>query len=311
MIEAIEDQRATGLASSSYPNLEPIVRELHTGWKLYAPLGMHHLMTEVGQVRTFRANLLDNGQSFCHAQVRRVRSIAEGVENQDVDATQQLDGAGRNGFRIRHVGDRAAAETVYRPPTVVDRDGDDLVPEEVERTVELVQAQIRFPAVERQGLAERVAVANAQFASRFRVRVDGQRRLRQVVELAQVVEPADMISVRVREENSLDTTQTGCNRLEAEFRGSIDQHVVFPEVQHCRRARSSIARIDRGAGSAAAPDDGYSVGGSCSEKCQSEHARSTTLVAPILRLWLPEDESPQQIGTDDTRSMVGRCRSFR
>ncbi len=268
-------------------------------------------MTEVGQVCPFRANLLDNGQSFCHAQVRRMGSIAECVENQDSDATQQLDGARRNGFRIGHVGDRAAAEAVHRPPTVVDRDGDDLVPEEVEGTNELVQAEIRFPAVERQRLAERVAVANTQFTSCFRICVDGQRRLCQVVELAQIIETGDMISVRVREENSLDMTQAGGDRLQAKFRSSIDQHVVFPEMQHCRRARSSIAWIDRGAGSAAASDDGYSVGGSCSEKCQSEHARSTTLVAPTLRLWLPEDESPQQIGTDDTRSTLGRCRSFR
>jgi len=268
-------------------------------------------MTDVGQVCPFRANLLDNGQSFCQAQVRRVGSIAEGVENQNVDATQQLDGASRDGFRIGHIGDRAATEPVHRPPTVVDRDGDDLVPQEVERTVELVQAKIRFPTVERQGLAERVAVANAQFASCFRIRVDGQRCLCQVVELAQIIEPGDMVSVCMCEEHSLDMTQAGCDRLETKLRSSIDQHVVFPEVQHGRRTRSSIAWIDRGAGPATASDDGYSVGGSCSEKCQAEHARSTALVAPILGLRPPEDQPPGQIGTDDTRSALGHCRSFR
>lgn len=272
---------------------------------------MNNLVAHVSEIGLSWPKYLDNGQSFRQTQMRRVRTVAKRVQHQNLDATQQRERCGRYRFRVSDVGERPTAESVNCPAAMQNGYRDNGVAEKLEGAVELIQAQVWFPAVERQWIAECVPEARAEFTRCCRIGVDWQRGLRQVVELAEIVESSDMIGVSVGEQDSVDTGQPTSECLEPELRRSIDEDIPFAEMQYGRAACPPVARVDRRTGVAVTTDHRYAVRGSRSQKGQSQHSHRLTCRSPFpTRLWLAEDQPPVRTGTDDTRFLSRYCRSF-
>ena len=99
---------------------------------------------------------------------------------------------------------------------------------------------------------------------------------RKLIEAAQIVESARVVSVRVSEEHRVDPVQTDGQGLQAELRGRIDQHNVIIESHDSRRASAAVAHIVRSADGALAPDDRDAVRGAGAEKRDLSHEERRT-----------------------------------
>ena len=131
-------------------------------WQLGSRLLVSELMAEVNEIRHARLQPFDHADRFGQAQVGGVWPFTQGVEDQHIQPFEQRHRGIRDCFGVGDIGEITESKPEHRRAAVRDRDGDNVAPEEIERCVDLVQDQIWFSAVEREGVFERVGESFSQ-----------------------------------------------------------------------------------------------------------------------------------------------------
>ncbi len=68
---------------------QPIICQFYTGRQARIGRGMRQIVTDVCEVRACRGEPLDNGERFGDGEMGRMRSIAQGVEHEEIDAVEE------------------------------------------------------------------------------------------------------------------------------------------------------------------------------------------------------------------------------
>ncbi len=155
-----------------------------------------------------------------------VGAVAEGVENEDVEAVELFQAFGRDAVGVGAVGDvaDAEAEDVEARP-VVQADGSDFCAEQVEGfEADGVKGELWGRAgvgglAVAEGVVERFA--NAVFDERLAVERDGMAEVER--EEAKIVEAKDVVGVLVGEEDGVDDADLLAEELLAEVGRGVDQ----------------------------------------------------------------------------------------
>jgi len=94
----------------------------------------------------------------------------------------------------------------------------------------------------------------------------------------QIVEPENVVGVKVREQRGVHHAHFRANELQPQLGRRVDQNVSLRHPQESGAAIALIARIDRRANGAIAADHRYADGGASAEEfedARSCHAKST------------------------------------
>jgi len=277
-----------------------------------APVAVKHFMADVCQIGSLRAELLDNGERFRQTQMCRMRAIAQRVEHEDFDTAEEFERRSRDRFGVGDVRERPTTESIDRPVTVPHRDRDDPAPEQFERPGEFMQLDVRLPTVKGERVAEGVPEPCPKFAGCLRIGEHRNGSLPEIVELTQIVEPTDVIGMRVREQDGVEARQAHCERLEAQLRCSVDQNRAIAEVQDGGTTSPAVAWVDRRARTAPATDHRYPVRCPSTQECQPQHGSGSFSWFHWRPFgWSLGDQLPARTGTDDTPPANVHCRWFR
>src|SRR5690606_20054562 len=113
----------------------------------------------------------------------------------------------------------------------------------------------------------------AQDGSSIGTGIDRKMRLRELVEAAQLVEPAGMVGVGMGEKHRVNLADAEVQRLEAELGGGVDEQMEIAPNEIGGGAVAEIARISGRANVALATDHGHAVGGAGTKECEGEHRK--------------------------------------
>ena len=191
-----------------------------------------------------------------HGGVSGVRLVAQGIEEEHVEAAEHGEGGFRDIAMVRQVGRAAEAKAVDHLAAVQDGHGLKLHAEEIEGgTVHDAGFQLGdvrfFPAA-----VEDVLEAALDGGHGFGRGEDGDLSLLPVVEGAHVVEAHQMVGVGVREEHRIQVSDARAQRLRAEIGRGIDQYVAARVAQEDRGPEAVIPRIGGSADVAMTADGG-------------------------------------------------------
>src|SRR5208337_739299 len=254
---------------------------------------------KVGQDRPARAHRLDFRQRVVEAEMRRVRTIAQRVDDPHLEPLEKPPAGLRNAFDVRRVGEGAKAE-----------------PERVDvAVVEVERRRFDCPALSLD--PARAAGGEAQVGCDRRVRTtlcrlkyigkgvaDGQRRRLVhehvdtppglLVERSQIVDPMRVIGVRVGDQYGIDVLDVGLDQLLAQIRSRIDERgrdaVRADAFDERGRAAAAVARIGRVARAPPLLDAGNARRGAAAEDGQAK----------------AQGEAPPRSSFRKTRSVLAR-----
>ena len=115
---------------------QPIIRQLHTGGQAGAGGGVRQIVADVREVGALGAQPRHAVERFRHAEMRRVRPIAQRIEDQRPHPVEQRPRLVRNAAAIGQVRELADAEAENRPMAVQERHRHDLERAEDERAAD-------------------------------------------------------------------------------------------------------------------------------------------------------------------------------
>src|SRR5829696_9273293 len=118
------------------------------------------------------------------------------------------------------------------------RNREDLLSEELDGSVDLMQQQIRFAAIEGKKVGEGIGIALAEHRCRAGVSVNWDMHSLQLVEAPEIVEAASVVGVGVGHEDRVHPAHVISERLCAQLRRGIDEDGV-PVVADKRRSAAA------------------------------------------------------------------------
>src|SRR5690348_2374143 len=109
-------------------------------------------MADVREPGMLWLQFTDQGERLLHSRMHWVRSVAQRVQNQVVEAAEQLERSGRDRAEIREIRERADAESVNRNGAVLRQNRDNVQSKEFECSIERMNFDLRNGALHRLGL---------------------------------------------------------------------------------------------------------------------------------------------------------------
>ena len=208
---------------------------------------MAEVVTDVGEIGRFGLEALDNGEGLVDGGVGGVRFVAEGVEKEDIEIAELVHRLFGDLIVIGEVGYLADTVAEHDHGAMVERDGGNLLAEELEGfAVEDVDGEAGngvFLAAVGEHVFEDAADDDQ---GRFRS-VDGDGAALAIVEGTEIIEAEDMVGVGVRIKDGVEVGDTRAKALGAEVRGGVDDDVFAREIQPDGGAHAVIARVVGGA----------------------------------------------------------------
>ena len=123
-----------------------------------------------------------------------------------------------------------------------------------------LEIELRHAAAGRRASVERVVERPPDPVERARVRVQRHRAAGHVIESPDLVEPHDVIGMRVRDEERVHPANVVRERLRSQVGRRVHEHArVVVELDVRGRAEACVARIGRSADVAVAADHGHAV----------------------------------------------------
>src|SRR5882724_925635 len=92
---------------------QAVIRKSNIRWQFAADGLVIQFVRQVRQVRTLRLELGDHVERLLHSEMRRVRAVSQGVEDQHLETLQQRQAAFGDAVDVGAVGDAVDAETEY------------------------------------------------------------------------------------------------------------------------------------------------------------------------------------------------------
>src|SRR5207244_4327800 len=126
----------------------PIVRDLHARWQAPASLLVAEVVGQVHQISATWLDLGDDRQGLVERQMHRVRTLAQGVDDQHVCVAHRVERSGWHALGVGEIRQIAETEAVHGPAAVWYLERHDLNAVRLEWPVEDVDAQIRLATVE-------------------------------------------------------------------------------------------------------------------------------------------------------------------
>ena len=208
----------------------------------------------MGQDGAFRLQPFYPFQRLTQGEMARMRPWSQGVQNPDVETSEQPFCLGIKAAHIGRIGETGEAERQRRDTAVnlADRQGGEGAPLPCRWSpacpprsdARWRSVDIRFQAVSRSNSRSRPDPCEGRI-----VGVDIDAAMHVHDEPAQVVDAVDVVSVRVRVEHAIHLPYVRIERLLTKIRTGIDENVCAPAASFVRRAASS-----GGGGSSGWPD---------------------------------------------------------
>ena len=226
--------------------------------------GVGQVVGDVGEPGAAWLQFLDEGEGLVDRLVHRVRSVAQGVDNEIVEISEERGGSLRQGAEVSEIGGAAKAKAEDFEVAVLERDGHKLDAHQFERGVHDMQINAGDAAL-RGCAVKNVGKGAAQYAEGFFRAVDRERRFLADVERANVVEPEDVVGVVVGEEDGVEAIEADAEGLLAKVGRGVDDDVLAVARKEEGGAEAVIVRILRGADTAVAGERGDAHGSAGAE----------------------------------------------
>src|SRR5689334_8726731 len=198
-------------------------------------------MREVGLLRR---HLLRNRDRLAEREVRVVRLIAQRVEHQYVHTLDQTERYVRDVVAVGEIRKVAETEAENRQLPMPEGNRNDLDPADEEGAPHRVLADLRHAATRLKRSLEDVRKLPANLRPGLLVGVTRNRAALQLVEAPQIVEPEDVVRVRVGEENRIDMGNVMRQHLLTQIRRRIHQDLgAFGDVDVDRRTQPSVSYV--------------------------------------------------------------------
>lgn len=213
------------------------------------------VVTNVGKPRAFGLQFRDERERLLDIRMRRVRDVAQRIEDEIIQSAQQSFRTFRDGAEIRQVSKVAESKTQNRLNSMHRGNRRDVQTKEIEGSVNLSQLDQGQRA---SGLSffEDVRELSFQYGERVVRCVDRHERLLLKIEWADVVKPHDMVGVTVRENDRIQAVDVSANRLKAKIGSGVD-HDALPAIREPdRRTRALVVRVGGFANRAMAAEAG-------------------------------------------------------
>src|SRR5882724_2689544 len=196
---------------------------------------------------------VDEFEGLVYRLVHGMRRVAERVEYEFVETLEQSDGRLQDGAEIRQIGGIAEAKTQDVEITVDQRNWRDGCAEKFDGAVDVMDFD-EWNRADFRLTVEHVRKRAAQDVKCFGVRENRQRGLLTHVEGANVVEPENVVSMGVREEDGVEPLKADAKGLLAEVRRRVNDNVLAIAREEQGRAETVVARIFRSANAATAAE---------------------------------------------------------
>lgn len=226
---------------------------------------------DVREENPLRLDLLHQFQHLAQAHVRGVRLVAQAADDERFQTVQVFQRFRRDALCVGAVRQIARAETQDLHPAVIDREWEDLAPQDFKlaERLDFVNDQLRDPP-RRKLLNRRVENVRERLVDRP-IRPFVAVNLRRFVIVAawkepRVVQTKKVVHVRVRVEDRVGVNQPLTKKLLPKVRAGVDQKISFRETQDHGAARAFVFRVRALADGAVAADHGDAVGRAGSEK---------------------------------------------
>ena len=204
-----------------------------------------------------------------------MRRPAQRVQHGDLDALDGFDHRRRHFFAITQVGqhlfsslDKQIAVGVRSPMREGQRD--DFQIADFERAVHDVRFGNKITPGPR-AVVKGVGKDAAQVGHRRRVGIDRQRLVAaQITKAAAVVQPHDVVGVRVGEDHGVEPAQVFTQALDAEFRRGVHDQFDLVRGDINRRPRAMVLGIGEKSRRVILADDGHALRGAGTQKNKAQ-----------------------------------------
>jgi hypothetical protein len=229
---------------------------------LPAGVGVHDIVSDMSEQRMPRSNSSYVIQRLFHVQMRRMRGVAQRIDDQQIESAQLLERLFRNQITIGHERDLGApvvqAKRGHFGLTVDDRDRPHLHSADLKIASDRLRGDLRQTAADVLNI-EDVMEDLPQLAQRVFAREEWNRALPEIYR-ADIIEPEDVIGVAVRDQQRIDPVDLFPESLLPEVGGYIDDQTLIIILDHESGAQPFIARIARSTDMTGAPDHRYADG---------------------------------------------------
>ena len=217
-------------------------------------------VAHVDEERARAAQAPGKGHGLADALVRRMGLATQPVDHERLDARQVGQLLVGQRLHVGNVGQRPDAVAHDGQPAVHHAEGHHLYPADAERLVktDAVQADLRYAGIFMRDEAVRNALLQMGGTIVLGINVD----VAENAERPQVVQPAHVVVVFVREQNGVEPAKRQGQHLAAEIGAAVDEDAAaVVGFEQGRRALPAVARIGRRADGARAAHLGYARAG--------------------------------------------------
>lgn len=265
---------------------QTVIRGLDVRRKLRRKRCVVEFVPDVREKDPLRLDLLHQLQHLAQAHVCGVRLVAQAADDERFQAVQVLQSFRRDALRVGAVRQIARAEAQDLHPAVVDRQREDFAPKDFKlaERLELVNDQFRDPPRWKL-LDRRVENVRERLVDRPIRPLVAENFRRFVVVTARkepcVVQPKEMVHVRVRVEDRVGIDQPLTKKLLTKIRARVDQKISFRETKDHGASRALVFRVGTLADGAVAADHGNAVGRAGSEKDEVPNRKFSNHVCKV------------------------------
>ena len=193
-------------------------------------------MVEMGQERSFRFEVLDDGKGFVKAKMRGMGLYPDAIEDENVQVAKQIHRRGRDDLEICRIGKIVKTVCDHRQFAMDDLNGGYLeTRSDAKRGVGLdrMRYQLRQAAADVCWL-ENVLKYSPEVSPRDLVSKDSHRT-KPKIQRADIVEAEDVIDMAMRDQNSIEMSDIGPECLLTKVDRGIDKNacvLVFNEYRN-------------------------------------------------------------------------------
>ena len=270
-------RRPGGRQSASGLDLETVERRLDAGGEFRGERGVVEPVRQVREVRALRREALDRRERLLDVEVRGVRRIVpQRVDDEGPGAREKRHGVIRDPLPVDDHGEVPAPEPVAPEGPVRKPDRRQAEPGGLDRLAvgEREEIQLRHDRARRtDGVGpEEIREPPLQLGRVLRREMERETSAAGTTQRAEIVDPVQVIGVRVREEYRVERLDPGGDQLEAELRRRVHEKAPRTVGQQQRLPCPAVPGIVRAADRAAAPDDRDAEGRARAEESELQDA---------------------------------------
>lgn len=246
-------------------------------------------MTHVDEIRARWPDAPDRIERLPDAHVRRMRLVAQRIDDKHLDTRSGLDRLVGHFLAVRHVGKTLAPpamedEAVRHGASMRQGDRNDARRSEFERSAHFAGIGPHV-GPEPRSLTERVRKDTLQIAQRGWRGIHGHRAIFDLAEPPQIIEAQHVVHVRMRVDNGIQLVDPLAQALRAEVRRRVHAEPALRRAHMNRRPQALVAGVLRETDRAAATDDGDSMRSARAQKCDFDipHRFSSGAQSGIVR----------------------------